>query len=245
MRWTTTKLVAVAVVVAALAVGVVVGQRALDPPPAAPPVDAAACAVYRSFHAHVDGTRTGVYFKSTTQSFGPPLRRMANVVEAVGGLRPERHDEQGVIESAPKRFRHLAGGSDRARIVPPAPWPGDTPVRQPFDMDTSRFFQPVKDNNSMSIKPCFETATTRAKFHDGSFQHLSLREKLFAFGAHRDVVVRNVSPVGFAADGRHALLYGEYLCNVPCAGGTFYLFEKRDGTWTVIGESPNWAWGHH
>ena len=56
------------------------------------------------------------------------------------------------------------------------------------------------------------------------------------------MALRSVSPVGFAADGRHALIYGEYLCNAPCAGGSFFLFAKRDGAWKVIGEAEIWAW---
>ena len=241
MRGRIAKYLAVAAVLGLLVAGVVVWQRAFPQGPAAPSADVAHCAVYRGLFEHVGGGEPGVFFKSTTQALSADPRRMKEVIEAADGWRPRKYDDHAAVVRVPKRFDRVVAGSDAAR-TPWDNWPKRDSVRQTFDLDTSRFFQPVKDTNRVSIGPCFDAGPVRAKFHDGALENLSLREKILAFGAHRVVVVRSVSPVGLSADGRHALVYNEYICNGPCAGATFHLLENRNGKWTVIGQQRIWAW---
>ena len=162
MRGRIAKYLAVAAVLGLLVAGMVVWQRAFPQAPAAPSADVAHCAVYRGLFEHVGGGESGVFFKSTTQALSADPRRMKEVIEAADGWRPRKYDDHAAVVRVPKRFDRVVAGSDAAR-TPWDHWPKRGSVRQTFDLDTSPYFQPVKNTNRVSIRPCFDAGPVRGE----------------------------------------------------------------------------------
>ena len=106
---------------------------------------------------------------------------------------------------------------------------------QPADFvaDTSAYFAPLRAEPSLFIRNCF-AGREGPSFHFGPGG--------FLVAAARGNAARfwRLSPVGFSADGRRALVYAEKLCGSLCGVGFYYLFEKRAGAWTLEGTSVAW-----
>ncbi len=49
-----------------------------------------------------------------------------------------------------------------------------------------------------------------------------------------------LSSAGVDASGTQALLYAGYACGPLCGGGTLYLLEKQNGSWTVKEQTMVW-----
>lgn len=70
------------------------------------------------------------------------------------------------------------------------------------------------------------------------------RAKLYAlltFQNRDEAALWQLTPVGLSPHGQHALLYAENICHGFCGGGFFFLFEKSDHGWTLIGTSVVWV----
>ncbi|WP_158766787.1 hypothetical protein [Terricaulis silvestris] len=104
-----------------------------------------------------------------------------------------------------------------------------------FDLDTSAYFEGVRSEERISLPECLTSEAPR--FYDNGVDVLRLVE-----GSQREVVVVwRVSPVAFAPDGQHALLVGAFSCGGLCGGGAYYLFERVNGEWTLLGHQGLWV----
>ncbi|MGI9424246.1 MAG: hypothetical protein ACR2PA_13725 [Hyphomicrobiaceae bacterium] len=180
--------------------------------------DSASCAVYRSFYSR-EQSKAGLFIRTATRPYSPSH-----------------------LISAYMRFERGTNADKRVETAPNRK-PAREQLKERFEHDTIGFIEPLFSSGAVSVERCFDKGEHQPKFYDGSFKWLSIREALLGI-LDRDnrgsVAILSISPVGFSADGRHALLYADYYCEGFCGAGGFFLFEKRVGSWTVIGD--NWVW---
>jgi len=181
-----------------------------------PPVaDTRSCAVYRTFYATV------------SEDWGRTL--------AVRTVPFSRNDDW---PTGPDTFDRDTGETRTED------WDGETfevPIREEFALDTNSYFRALTDGESRSLQGCFEGAQAEPDFFDGSARWLAARNWLRGGGRHvAQAGLWRLSPAGFSADGRYALIYAEYDCHGWCGGGSFYLFEYRGETWVLAGD--RWVW---
>ena len=163
MRRRVALLLAALAVLGVIAAGAMLWQPTLVRGTSAPPADAAHCAVYRSFHAYVGGGNAGVYFMSTTESLGPPEQRMAKLMAAAGRTPFEKRKDHASPARVPGQFDRVAEGAT-ATAMPPDHSSAAKAARQSFALDTSRFFEPLKEQTPLSIRTCFSASAANAKF---------------------------------------------------------------------------------
>ena len=228
--------------VGVVTIGALTSLFLLEPRQESKPADIASCAVYRGFYDHVGGEKNANFFRPTTRPYNRNTRSFYSEVSDDKAAVPTQAWRDYIrkwSQFVPRRFERDTGEFKLVQTSPKTK-PYKKPIRQAFEKDASGFFEPLLSRKAISLERCFDAGSHRPKFYDGSFGYLRAREQLLGRADNWSVVIHTVSPVGFSEDGRHAMLYAEYYCNALCAGGAFYLFEMRGGTWTVIGD--NWIW---
>lgn len=176
-----------------------------------PGSDATSCEVYRAFYDQLPD-RKAVFFRSTTLSVPP-----------IAGV-------------APSQFERDTGQSETVELEA-IDETIERPVREDFELDTTHFSAQLRVAAS-SLVGCF--SDEGPPLHDGSFELLYLRERLLGRDDDGFVTVWAVSPVALSPDGVHALIYADHYCGALCAGGAFYLLQRRNEAWVVVGD--RWVW---
>jgi hypothetical protein len=144
-------------------------------------------------------------------------------------------DDEG---QAPTLFERDTGRSETVQLEIDGVTTIERPIREEFSVNTTDYFEALQSKPAASIASCF--SSDGPSFHNGSFDGLYLRERMLNRDDDGFVTVWSISPVGFSADGMHALLYAEHHCGALCGGGAYYLLEKQEANWRVIGD--RWVW---
>ncbi|MCR6643675.1 MAG: hypothetical protein NVV62_03680 [Terricaulis sp.] len=178
-----------------------------------PAADERACAVYRAFYAQT---------KNETQSALAPVTKPYSL-------------EWG---GAPSRFHNNTGEDFVLRILPAG---SEAETVEVIEVDTGSYFDALHQGPRQSVRGCFDAAQ-QPEF-SGSALEFALSTAVRAWARGEEVIAPGVwrlSPAGYSADGRFALIYAEYECWDWCGMGAFYLFEQRDGRWEYVGDSGVW-----
>lgn len=152
---------------------------------------------------------------------------------------PKKPSRDAPSRTAPTRFEGETGEIEKVVLFQGAE-PVERKVKRAFRAQVSDYFEPLWSHAPANIKPCFKSKKPRPDFHKGRYKPLLMREKLLRRDANGMVTVWRLSPVGFSDDENRALLYAEYYCGGACGGGSYFLFEQKDGAWVRIGEHRAW-----
>jgi hypothetical protein len=140
---------------------------------------------------------------------------------------PEILSVHRVDTTAPTQFDRGAG------LLMPNP--NDAPTVS-IVADTSGYFDQLHTKPASGLSACFPEQNPRL-YDDVSDDLMSALEH-----STGDIIgVWRLSPVAISSDGRRALIVGGFLCGGLCGGGAFYLFEKVDSEWTLIGHRNLWV----
>jgi len=171
------------------------------------------CDVYRSFIRHIEAYDHEAFVGSGTIPWEDTAAlSMSRVFKTSATGNDSAYDAPRKFSRAPDREAKHAQDEE-------------------ISIDTAPYFGPVTSNRSLFIRDCFSATQPSPSFYDGPFFWLSLREAVLGRGA----TIWRVSPVGISPDGRHALTYAESFCGSWCMSGSFYLFERRDDAWVLLG----------
>lgn len=196
----------------------------------APAADERTCAVYRAFYAQMKNEDVSALAPLATpfsQSTARP-RDMRAMFMDMG--------EEAESVGAPLKFSRFTGEvEEREFLGEMREWR----VRAPLEMDTSGYFAALSEGGRQSVRDCFFAVQEKPEFFSRSAPEFALLTWLRG-GEAAGAGVWRLSPAGFSADGRHALIYAEYACWGSCSIGAFYLFEHRDGRWEYVGDSVVW-----
>ncbi len=108
-------------------------------------------------------------------------------------------------------------------------------VTEEFEYDISEFFLGFISPEVKVIKGCFKGVADQPKFSNLSFEELTSKKGTEII--HKWIFSQPM----FSVDGRTALLYNEVVCGGLCGGGSFALFEKKDGSWVLVGQHIIWV----
>lgn len=111
-------------------------------------------------------------------------------------------------------------------------------LRDDLSIDAANYFDEMEATPTL-VAPCFSDGSPPT--HEGTFWQAQLRQTLRSLGPESSATLVALSPVATSSDGRHAILYADFECGGLCGGGTLYVFERQDGTWTSVGTLGVWA----
>lgn len=182
---------------------------------AAEPADDRSCDVYRAFYVAVAPETTG--------TLAPQTRRPRWIKDWLHG---------------PDTFERDTGEMQTTEVEGEA---FEFPVREQFEVETDAFFDVVRDGPARAIQHCFG-ADSDAAFFSGSVAQLAARSARSQELRYPELPpsMWRLSRIGFSADWRYALLYADLECHGWCGGGGFYLFERDQAGWRLIGDK--WVW---
>jgi hypothetical protein len=187
---------------------------------AASPLEAA-CTVYVDLFRHLREDSGKIFLRPLTVTYRPII-----ILDSSD-------------EAAPSTFRMPTDETETVEYPE-----GETYERQVFKevyVDTSDFFDDVKDDTKYAVINCFDRENDDIAFWSGSIElldyELSRSDAPDAF-----VSVWAVSPVGISDAGDYAVLYVTYDCGPLCAAGSYYLLKKdAEGNWEFFGFQDLWV----
>jgi hypothetical protein len=180
--------------------------------PAAP-----ACAVYQALHDDFAKGGYALVFRSHAE-------RMSSPVQLIGA-------------SAFQYSRRT--GRTRTHIIEEINEPVTVPETEDAVLDASGHAIRLLLGPRARVSDCFNGREARPRFFDGGLGAIYQGAENIPIVGSTAIIA--VSPVSISADGNTAILYAEQHCGALCGGGAFYVLERRDATWRVVGDKGLWV----
>ncbi|MDP3457663.1 MAG: hypothetical protein Q8S09_00185, partial [Hyphomonas sp.] len=92
----------------------------------------------------------------------------------------------------------------------------------------------------MELTQCFGPAVQRPNFYSGSLDQFETDAEIQDTASIRGPTLTSLSPIGFSADDKHALVYIEESWGGRRGKGSLILLRKKDGHWKEFGGASMW-----